>query len=107
MKQDQNIGGIAIRIMEAWLLASGFEVCGNWDERDKDCLRQYGPHLVCGTEAHTSEPHDYNALWKAFSQYLSQHNALPEAVHFEPYGLEVFSCPCGCGDYIYLSVLYQ
>ncbi|MEY8262447.1 hypothetical protein AALA80_19220 [Oscillospiraceae bacterium 50-60] len=36
--------------------------------------------------------------------YLEHHNALPGAERFEPYNVQAYMCPCGCGTFLYVSI---
>lgn len=97
---------LAVHILEVWLLMLGFQPSVDWDENDTNCYRQYGSHCIWTVSAHITAPYDFDALWDAFQEYLYKHNALPDAVKFQPYDLTIYSCPCGCGEYLYASI-YQ
>ena len=105
----EMINAIAVRVLETWLLSVGFYPSGGWDEHDLNCLRQHGPHLVwtvCGRISVPVKELDKEALWRSFEVYCHSRNNLPTAVRFEPYDLQLYECPCGCGTYLYASI-YQ
>lgn len=101
---------IAVRTMETWLLSMGFQPSNEWDPNDLNCVRDYGPHRIWTVQARIPadlvDGLDLDTLDKAFREYMTAHNATPTAVKFEPYGIEKYACPCGCGTFLYTSI-YQ
>ena len=50
---------------------------------------------------------DIDALFMRFEKYVKMHNAIPGAVEFEPYSLNVYSCSCGCGAKFLYAAVYR
>lgn len=110
MISQEQMNNIALRVVETWLLLLGFTPSAGWDPDDLNCVRDYGPHRVWTIQAKVPPEQvdtlDLDTLDKSFREYISAHNAAPTAVKFEPYGMEVYVCPCGCGTFLYTSI-YQ
>lgn len=73
-------------------------------------VREYGPHLVMTQQARVPDSLastiDPVETLDKLTAYLNHHNALPTAIRFEPYNVEVYICPCGCGTFLYVSVCH-
>ena len=103
---DTMLTALAVRVLESWFLSLGFTPCGGWDPADPNCMRDYGPHRIWTVQARCPDDADCDALSMSFLEYIHQHNALPGAIKFEPYNLELYECPCGCGTFVFASI-YQ
>ncbi len=101
---------IAYNVAETWLLQRGFIPSDGWDPNDPQCVQNYGPHRVWTIQARIPvglvDKIDTVDLMNDFRAYLIQHNTLPTAIRFQPYNLEVYACPCGCGTFLYISLYH-
>lgn len=103
------LASIAVSELRAWLMQHNFNPSRDWDSSDPSCLRDYGCHVVFTLSGRTDIPADQidiEQLYTDFTEYFHARNKLPGAVNLEPYGLELYECPCGCGTYLYASI-YQ
>ena len=103
----KRLNQVAHNILVGFLLSLG--IFPN-DGEDITEVRDYGPHRVYtqmarvpDSVADTIDPAE--ALDKLVS-YLEHHNALPGAERFEPYNVQAYMCPCGCGTFLYVSVCH-
>lgn len=94
------------------IIAGFMLTLGITPNEDEDSLetRDYGPHRVYtqmarvpDSAANTIDPAE--ALDKLVS-YLGSHNVRPGAVRFEPYNVQAYVCPCGCGTFLYVSIVH-
>ena len=109
MIPQEFLDALAVRILEAFLLSLGFQPSGGWDENDPNCLKQHGEHVVwcvCGRSDRPIAEIDVDEAWRSFVEFCHHRNQLPGAVKFEPYTLELYQYPCGCGTYLY-AFIYQ
>lgn len=102
---DRTLAQIARNIIAGFMLTLG--IIPNEGEDDIE-TRDYGPHRVYtqmarvpDSVADTIDPAE--ALDKLVS-YLEHHNARPGSIRFEPYNVQAYVCPCGCGTYLYVAV---
>lgn len=96
---------IAINVLSAFLHAIGIPT----NEIDID-IKDHGPFRIFTIQvrvpdsmAATIDPGE--TLDKLVS-YMDHHNALPTAVRFQPYNVQVYVCPCGCGTFLYASIYH-
>ena len=106
LMNEHFLNQIALRTVESWFLSMGFQPSGGWDEHDVTCRRQYGPHILWTVCARVPDDIDEDAAALSFSHYISEYNKLPSSVKFQPYGLQFYDCPCGCGSFVYATI-YQ
>ena len=71
-------------------------------------VKEYPPHIVWTQQARIPaklvDRYDADDYFNALVKYLVIHNRLPTAVKLAVDGVEIYTCPCGCGDYLYISV---
>lgn len=102
---DKQLNLIARNVLAGFLATIGLAP----SDGDSMEIRDYGPHRVWTVQAKLPpemDTIDQSVVFKALAEYLDKHNALPTAVRFNAYGLEVYSCYCGCGTFLYTSI-YQ
>lgn len=92
------------------VLADFLHTCGIPTEESDMEIRDYGPFRIFTVQvrvpdsmAATIDPGE--TLDKLVS-YMDHHNALPTAVHFQPYNVQAYVCPCGCGTFLYVSIYH-
>ena len=71
--------------------------------------RDYGPHRVYIQMARVpdsmADTIDPSEAFDKLVSYLEHHNSVcPGTVRFEPYNVQTYGCPCGCGTFLYLSI---
>ena len=71
-------------------------------------IKEYPPHTVWTVQAKIPDglverisPDDFYA---SLTEYLAIHNSHITAARFGAYNAEIYTCPCGCGDYLYISI---
>ena len=101
----KRLNQVAHNILVGFLLSSG--ILPN-DGEDTVEMRDYGPHRVF-TQMVQVPPElagstDAGAVLDQLAAYVEHHNARPGAVRFEPYNVQAYMCPCGCGTFLYVSV---
>lgn len=105
-----DVDKIAYDITEVWLLQRGFLPSVGWDSANPLCIRDYGPHRVYTIQAEV--PSDYvgefdrDRLRADFEAYLEMVNQALVTVRFLPYDVEVYSCFCHCGTFLYVSLVH-
>lgn len=103
----ERLTQIARNVIAGFLLTLG--MIPNEGEDTAEVL-EYGPHLVMTQQARVPDSMaatiDPVETLDKLTAYLNHHNALPTAIHFEPYNVEVYICPCGCGTFLYVSVCH-
>lgn len=105
MEMDYNrIKAIARNVTAGFLLTLGMTPSEGEDTLE---VREYGPHLVMTQQARVPDSMaatiDPVETLDKLTAYL---NALPTAIRFEPYNVEVYICPCGCGTFLYVSICH-
>ncbi|MEA4895241.1 MAG: hypothetical protein VB064_08255 [Oscillospiraceae bacterium] len=99
---------IALNVVQAWLLMMGFTPSNGWDSDDPNCVRDCGPHriytIVGKASPDMADSLDLDALKESLSNYLKRHNKAPTAAKFQPYDIEAYYCPCGCGTFLYVTI---
>lgn len=95
---------LAQNIIAGFLLTLGITPSESEDTAE---VREYGPHLVMTQQARVPDSMaatiDPVETLDKLTAYL---NALPTAIRFEPYNVEVYICPCGCGTFLYVSICH-
>ena len=71
-------------------------------------MRDYGPHRVF-TQMVQVPPELTGSIDPAetldqLAAYLEHQRSRPGAVRFEPYNVQAYVCPCGCGTFLYVSI---
>ena len=71
-------------------------------------VREYPPHIVWTLQARIPDAlvdrYDADDYFEALVKYLIIHNRMLTAVKLGAYNAEIYTCPCGCGDFLYVSV---
>lgn len=71
-------------------------------------VREYPPHIVWTQQARIPDElvdrYDADDYFNALVKYLIIHNRMATAAKLAIDGVEIYTCPCGCGDYLYISV---
>lgn len=98
---------VAVRVLELWLLAAGFQPTGYFDSKDPACVRVDGPHQIYTIQARVPEhiSIDRHFLLNDLQRFLDKQAALPSAIRFHAYDIEVYNSPF-CGNYIFASIEY-
>lgn len=98
---------VAHNILVGFLLSLG--IFPN-DGEDITEVRDYGPHRVYTQMARVPDNMaatiDPVETLEQLAAYLEHDNARPGAVRFEPYNVQAYMCPCGCGTFLYVSVCH-
>lgn len=80
------------------------------DGEDTTEVREYGPHMVITEQARVPDNMaatiDPVETLEQLAAYLEHHNARPGSIRFEPYNVQAYMCPCGCGTFLYVSVCH-
>lgn len=104
---DDRLTAIARNIMIGFLLTLGMTPSEGEDTLE---VREYGPHMVMTQQARVPDSKaasiDPAETLSQLTAYLDHHNALPTAVRFQPYNVEIYICPCGCGTFLYISICH-
>ena len=70
--------------------------------------REYPPHIVWTQQACIPDAlvdrYDADDYFEALMKYLVIHNRMLTAVKLGAYDATIYTCPCGCGDFLYISV---
>lgn len=99
---DIVLDNIARNIITAFLLP--FDLAPS--EGDSTEIREDDPYRIYTTQVKIPPGTviDIDKMYQEFAAYLQQSNALATVVvKFYPLRISTYSCPCGCGDYIYLD----
>lgn len=71
-------------------------------------VKEYPPHIVFTQQARIPDAlvdrYDADDYYEALMKYLIIHNRMLTAVKLGAYDATIYTCPCGCGDYLYISV---
>lgn len=93
---------VAVHVLAVWLLTLGFQTSG-----DDDCvtITDYGPHRVYTVQARIPDgvPVDRYILLNHLQHYLDEQAALPGAMRFHAYDIELYESPY-CGGYVFASI---
>lgn len=93
------IDGIAIRVLEIWLLIYGFKLSGDYEIMD------YGPHRVWTVSACCEGQILAEDFWMLLTDYLHNSNQLyPAFCQFQPYEVNVYPDAVGGTSNIYVSI---
>jgi len=105
---DENIKNIARNVIAGFLLSLGVIPSESDDTLQ---IRDYGRHRVFTQQAKVSpelaDSIEAGAVLAQLAAYLDNHNALPTAIRYYPYNVEVYICPCGCGTFLYTSIYHD
>lgn len=105
---DTMLFHIAKNIIAVFLLSLGITPS---EGEDSLTVRDVGPHRIFTQQAKAppelARSLDAGDVLEQLVNYLEHHNALPTAVHFHPYNVEIYVCPCGCGTFLYVSVYHD
>lgn len=92
------------------ILADFLHTIGIQTEKSDMEIKDFGPFRIFtaqvripNSQADTIDPGE--TLDKLVS-YMDHHNALPTAVRFQAYNVQVYVCPCGCGTFLYASIYH-
>lgn len=99
---DAVLDTIAKNIIGAFLLM----FCLSSSEGDSTEIKNEGPYRVYSTQAKIPPGTviDMEILYQKLSDYLEQVNAVVTApAKFYPHHIDGFRCPCGCGNYLYIT----
>lgn len=103
----KRLDQVAHNILVGFLLSLG--IFPN-DGEDITEVRDYGPHRVYTQMARVPDNMaatiDPVETLEQLAAYLEHDNARPGAVRFEPYNVQAYMCPCGCGTFLYVSVCH-
>ena len=105
---SNTITQIAKNILVGFLLSLGIIPSEGEDTLE---IRDYGPHRVFTQQA-IVPPETANAIngvnvLANLEVYIDHHNALPTAIRFFPYSVYAYTCPCGCGTYLCVSIYHD
>lgn len=104
---DEFLTPLARNVLAGFLLTLGITPSEGEDTTE---VRDYGPHRVLTQMAQVppalAGSIDPAETLDKLIAYLNHHNALPTAIRFEPYNVEVYICPCGCGTFLYVSICH-
>lgn len=104
---NELLRNTAVNIIVGFLLTLGILPGEGEDSLE---TRDYGPHRVYTQMAQvpdsTADTIDPADVLDQLAAYLEHHNALPGAVRFEPYNVQAYVCPCGCGTFLYVSIFH-
>lgn len=104
---DVHLTAIARNIIAGFLLTLGITPSEGEDTTE---VRDYGPHRVLTQMAQVppalAGSIDPAETLDQLAAYLGRHNARPGAVRFEPYNVQAYVCPCGCGTFLYVSICH-
>lgn len=71
-------------------------------------VRDYGPHRIWTAQSRVppeiADDFDADEICGLLAQYLKRNNKHVTATRFNAYGVRVYSCPCGCGTFAYISI---
>ena len=102
---DRTLAQIARNIIAGFMLTLG--IIPNEGEDDIE-TRDYGPHRVyiqmAQVPSELAGSMDPAETLEQLAAYLEHHNARPGSIRFEPYNVQAYVCPCGCGTYLYVSI---
>jgi len=101
---QRNIDGIAVRLLEIFIILMGFTPTGDWDENDPSCRRDYGPHRVYTLCGRTQKEFDIEELSTLLGLYLESINKVFVNVRFHIYDIDAYKRPYGRSAYIYVSI---
>jgi len=103
----KRLNQVAHNILVGFLLSLGIPPN---DGEDTTEVREYGPHMVITEQARVPDNMaatiDPVETLEQLAAYLEHDNARPGAVRFEPYNVQAYMCPCGCGTFLYVSVCH-
>ena len=101
----KRLNQVAHNILVGFLLSLG--IFPN-DGEDITEVRDYGPHRVyiqmAQVPSELAGRMDPAETLEQLAAYLEHHNARPGSIRFEPYNVQAYVCPCGCGTYLYVAV---
>lgn len=105
---SEMIEKIVCNVIAGFLLSLGITPS---EGEDSLTVRDVGPHRIFTQQAKAppelARSLDAGDVLEQLVNYLEHHNALPTAVHFRPYNVEIYVCPCGCGTFLYVSVYHD
>lgn len=71
-------------------------------------VKERPPHTIFVQQARIPDAlvdrYDADDYFKALEKYLVIHNRVATGAKLGAYGVEIYTCPCGCGDFLYVSV---
>lgn len=104
---DKLLAETARNIIAGFLLTLGITPSEGEDTTE---VRDYGPHRVLTQMAQVppvlAGSIDPAETLEQLAAYVEHHSARPGAVRFEPYNVEIYICPCGCGTFLYVSICH-
>lgn len=93
------IDGIAIRVLEIWLLGHGFILTGDYEVRD------YGPHRIWTVSARWEGKISAEDFRLLLTDYLYDYNQPCTTFYqFQPYEVNVYPDAVGGTSIIYVSI---
>lgn len=96
---------IARNVIAGFLLTLGMTPSEGEDTLE---TRDYGPHRIFIQQARVPDTLansiDPMETLDKLATYIEHHNSAPTAIQFQPYNVEVYVCPCGCGTFLYVSI---
>lgn len=104
---DNRLTEMARSVLAAFLLSLGITPSEGKDTLE---IRDFGPHRVWTQQARVpdsmADSIDRDDVLSRLIDYMEHRNALPAAVKFQPYNVEAYICPCGCGTFLYVSICH-
>lgn len=105
---DTMLFQIAKNVIAGFLLSLGITPS---EGEDSLTVRDFDYHRVITQQAKAppelARSLDAGEVLEQRVNYLEHHNALSTAVHFQPYNVEIYVCPCGCGTFLYVSIYHD
>lgn len=104
---DEKLKNISRNVIAGFLLTLGITPSEGEDTLD---IIDFGPHRIYTQQARVpdglADNIDPTETLEKLVTYMESHNALPTAVCFQPYNVEAYVCPCGCGTFLYVSIYH-
>ena len=106
---DKLLTALARHVLATFLLSLGILPIEGEDD-DTFEIKDYGPHRVYTQLARVpdrlADSIDPAETLDKLSHFLNSYNALPTSVKYQPHSAEVYTCPCGCGTFLYISICH-
>ena len=103
MMPEHILDSIAKNLVATYFLM----FCLTPSKGDSTEIKNDGPYRIYTTQAKIPDGTvlDTEKLYQKLVEYLEQVNDLITApAKFYPHHIETYHCPCGCGDYLYVSL---